>query len=108
MMIDVASLPLDEMARQLGRPESEVGIAVAEYMNRVNRDLSEAAYRRLALANGSHVLEIGFGNGRLIPLLIGMARDVHYVGAEISATMVDEAAAANREMAEDNTSSPSR
>ena len=99
-MVDVSALPPQELARHLGNPESTTGIAVGEYMNRVNRALSEAAYRRLELSNAHHVLEIGFGNGQLIPLLTGMAEGVRYAGADISRTMVEAAIAANRALVE--------
>jgi SAM-dependent methyltransferase len=94
-MVDVAKLAPEVLARHLGNPEAEIGIAVSEYMNRINRALSEAAYRRLGVADRHHVLEIGFGNGRLVPLLVGMAEGVRYAGADISPTMVDEATTAN-------------
>ena len=60
-MVDLTALPPDQMARHLGKPDSEIGIAVSEYMNRVNLALSEAAYRRLGAADAHRVLEIGFG-----------------------------------------------
>jgi SAM-dependent methyltransferase len=94
-LVDVTKLPNEELARHLGNPESDTGIAVAEYMNRVNRTLSEAAYRRLEPADTAHVLEIGFGNGRLVPLLFGLADGIRYTGVDISGTMVDEAISAN-------------
>jgi hypothetical protein len=68
-MVDLAALPPDQMALHLGEPDFEIGIAVSDYMNRVNLALSEAAFRRLELADAHHVLEVGFGNGRLVPLL---------------------------------------
>lgn len=95
-MVDVAALPPEVLAHHLGNPEGETGIAVGEHMNRINNALSEAAYRRLRVADGHCVLEIGFGNGRLVPLLVGMAQGVRYAGADISPTMVEEAIAANR------------
>jgi ubiquinone/menaquinone biosynthesis C-methylase UbiE len=99
-MVDLTKLPPDEVARHLGNPDSETGIAVAEYMNRANRTLSEAAYRRLNVAASQHVLEIGFGNGQFIAMLVGMAEATRYAGVDISRTMVDQANAANRTLAE--------
>ncbi len=94
--MDLTALSPAELARHLGNPEADTGIAVAEYMNRMNRALTEAAYRRLQVADGHRVLEVGLGNGRLVPLLMKMADGVHYAGADISSTMVDEAIVANR------------
>ncbi len=45
----------------------------------------------LGVQAGHRVLEIGFGNGRAAPAIIGRAADVHYAGIDISPTMVNEA-----------------
>ena len=66
-MTDVSSLAPADMARLLGRPEGEVGSAVGEMMNRVNLGVTEAVYKRLQLQPANRVLEIGFGNGKLLP-----------------------------------------
>ena len=44
------------------------------------------------------MLEIGFGNGRTVPDVIAQAADVHYVGVDISPTMVAEATRFNAAM----------
>jgi SAM-dependent methyltransferase len=95
-MVDLTQLPAEEMARQLGNPQMELGVVVAEYMNRLNHALTEFAYRRLEVGDGHRVLEVGFGNGRLIPMLMDLAKNIDYAGVDISSTMVDAAIAANR------------
>lgn len=97
-MIDLSKIPADEMARQLGSPQSDIGIAVAQYMNRLNRNLTEAAYQLLKTDQGNHVLEIGFGNGHLIPLLLKTTEDIYYSGIDASPTMVAEAIKANQSL----------
>ena len=95
-MVDLEALTPAELARQLGQPEGEVGLVVAESLNTINRWVNEAVFRRLDLEPGSRVLELGFGNGHLIPVLMRHARGIRYVGIDKSPTMVDEALRFNR------------
>ena len=64
-------------------------------LNRVNADITAAVYQRLQLRENDRVLEIGFGNGRLLPALLACAEDLTYVGLDIAETMVTEAIAFN-------------
>jgi SAM-dependent methyltransferase len=90
-MIDLTQLPPAEMARHLGRPDGEVGLAVTERLNRVNANITAEAYRRLEPGAGMHVMEIGFGNGHLLPDLLRLAPNLLYSGIDISPTTVGEA-----------------
>lgn len=90
-MVDLASLSPSERARQLGKPEGEVGVEIGLRLNRVNNKITDHVYARLGLGPGMNVLEIGFGNGHLLPDLIRQANDLNYIGIDISQTMVDEA-----------------
>ena len=99
-MVDLTKLDLAVLARQLGKPEGEIGRAVGEYMSRHNAAVSAAAWRRLDLEAGDRVLEVGFGNGQLIPALLALAPGLAYTGIEISETMLAEAAAFVRGLAE--------
>ena len=94
-MVDLTALMPQEMAQQLGRPEGEVGRAIGEMLNRANGGLTEACYDRLDLAPGLQLLEIGPGNGRLLPSLMGRAAGLGYVGLDIAPTMIAEAEAFN-------------
>ena len=69
------------MASMLGKPEGEVGRAVGEMLNRVNANITSAVYQRLMLRDNDRMLEIGFGNGRLLPALMALADDMTYVGS---------------------------
>ena len=69
-MVDLTRLPPAEMARHLGCPDGEVGLAVTERLNRVNANITAEAYRRLEPDAGMHVMEIGFGNGHSLPDLL--------------------------------------
>lgn len=99
-VVNLKDLSPEELARQFRSPDGEVGIAVADYMNGLNRSVTEAAYRRLGLSGMHHVLEIGYGNGGLVPLLMSLAQDIRYSGVDVSPTMVGEALAANRALVE--------
>src|SRR5205085_9495003 len=95
-MVDLAKLDLAVLARQLGNPEGEVGRAVGDYMSAHNAAVSAAAWQRLGLRPRDRVLEIGFGNGKLIPALLALAPELAYVGIDVSQTMLAEAGAFNR------------
>ncbi len=97
-MVDLNALAPSEMARLLGKPEGEAGRAGGERLNRVNADITTAVYRRLQLRPSDRVLEIGFGNGKLLTALLACADDLTYVGVDISETMVTEAIAFNAEL----------
>ena len=90
-MIDLTKLAPAELARHLGNPDGEVGLAVGLRINNTNGNITGETYRRLGLAPGMDVLEIGFANGHLLPDLLGHAPDMRYVGIDISPTMVEEA-----------------
>jgi ubiquinone/menaquinone biosynthesis C-methylase UbiE len=86
------------MASLLGKPEGEIGSAVGEMLNRVNANITSAVYQRLMLRDRDRILEIGFGNGRLLPALMALADDMTYVGLDRAKTMVTEATAHNAEL----------
>jgi SAM-dependent methyltransferase len=90
-MADFTTLSPAEQARQLGKPEGALGLDTALRMNRVNFKITEAVYDHLELAAGMAVLEIGFGNGRLLPGLMRRAEPLNYLGIDISPTMLEQA-----------------
>lgn len=98
MSTSLQSLSPEEMARQLGLPDGDIGLAVAERINTVNGPLTDDTLRRLDLRAGHRVLELGFGNGHLTPGLMALAPDLRYVGVDISQTMVEEAQRFNRSL----------
>ncbi len=81
----------EELAKQLREPEGEKGIAVGEEMNKGNYYINVNSFGLLDLREGESVLEVGFGNGKLIPEVLKRARSVIYCGVDYSETMVDEA-----------------
>jgi ubiquinone/menaquinone biosynthesis C-methylase UbiE len=97
-VVDLNALAPSEMGRLLGKPEGEVGRAVGEMLNRVNAGITAAVYRSLRLEARDRVLEIGFGNGKLLPALLSCADDLSYAGVDIAETMVGEASAFNADL----------
>ncbi|HXV23200.1 MAG TPA: class I SAM-dependent methyltransferase [Alphaproteobacteria bacterium] len=87
-MVDLSRLSAPELAAQLARPSGEIGLAVGDYMTSLNGRLITAAYKRLSPLPRCRVLEIGFGNGKLIGELLAIEPDLRYVGVEISDTMM--------------------
>ena len=94
--MDVSKLAPAELASHLGNPQGEVGLAVGEFMNRLNLKLSDDAYGRLGLKAGNHVLEVGVGNGLFIESLLNRAPQTRYTGVDISETMLAASAKANK------------
>jgi ubiquinone/menaquinone biosynthesis C-methylase UbiE len=80
-----------ELARQLRKPEGEAGIEVAARLNSTNVHITLHTYACAQPKNNHRVLEIGFGNGKLMPLLLKAAPDLSVSGIDFSATMVEEA-----------------
>lgn len=98
--MDLSKLDLAVLARQLANPEGAVGIAVGNYMSEHNAAVSAAAWKRLDLHPRDRVLEVGFGNGKLIQALLALEPDLAYTGIDISSTMLAEAQAFNRALVE--------
>jgi arsenite methyltransferase len=95
--IDTTKLDPATLAKHLGNPEGEIGKAVTAGLNKTNANAYSVALRTLGVVNGDRVLEIGFGNGREIPNVLSLAKDVTYSGLDISETMVSEATGFNSE-----------
>ncbi|SMD06717.1 class I SAM-dependent methyltransferase [Pedobacter africanus] len=89
---------LMHIASQLSKPEGADGLVTAERMAHTNNNMTLAAIGALALAERDVVLEIGPGNGSHVSQLMSKAADLRYYGADISATMVAEAAAINKKL----------
>lgn len=99
-MVDLSKLDPFTMARHLGKPEGEIGRAVAESMAERNWPVYEAAFKRLGIQPGERVFEVGFGNGKVVSRLAGLAPGVIYTGIDYSEAMVSEAKVFNRNLIE--------
>ncbi|WP_410672983.1 class I SAM-dependent methyltransferase [Amycolatopsis sp. cmx-4-68] len=77
------------LARQLGHPSGLRGRIVGAMLNRRNRMAVVKAVTALELSGAETALDIGFGGGLGLSLLLREAATVH--GVDISATMLDRA-----------------
>ena len=96
--------PVDDM-RLLGRllrcPIGEKAQEVGDYLFASNSQMVYTTIDSLILHPNIKLLEIGFGNGKHLPYLFAKEADLQYVGVEISAAMVAEAIANNRQRMEE-------
>lgn len=86
---------LKEVASQLSLPKGEAGIKTGERMALSNENMIARTIAALQLTADEKVLEIGQGNGSHIALLMESAAGLHYIGTDISITMIEEATRIN-------------
>jgi hypothetical protein len=91
-LVDLTKLDQPTIARHLSKPEGEIGCALADR----NWPVYQAAFRRLGTRPGERFFEAGFGNGKLVPRLLGLAPKLTYTGVDFSETMVGEAEVFNK------------
>jgi trans-aconitate methyltransferase len=83
-MVDLAKLDAAVIAQHLGKPDGEVGRALADSMAERNRPAYEAAIKRVVLLPGERLVETGFGDGKLVPHLPALAPGATYSGVDFS------------------------
>lgn len=79
------------IGKQLRLPQGFFGQMAAAYMNRLNEAMTEQALSALAPQPDEDILDIGFGGGRSLELLLGRIRGGRLVGAEVSSAMLRRA-----------------
>ncbi len=77
-----------ELAALLRKPKGEKGIKVAEMLNATNIHITNFTYNSMALEDGQHILEIGFGNGKLMPELLKRNQSLTLTGVDFAEDMV--------------------
>lgn len=92
--MDIEKLKI--LASQLKNPHGEKGVEVAEMMYQTNLSMIKHALQYLDIADGDTVLEIGYGNGKHIPLLFEKTPSILYQGLEISPLMHKQAIIENK------------
>jgi ubiquinone/menaquinone biosynthesis C-methylase UbiE len=90
-------MDLRELASQLRKPEGNLGIQVAEMMNKGNLVLNQWAIETLQLKEGDAVLEIGMGNGFFVHDILSVHPYITYKGIDYSELMIQEAIILNRD-----------
>lgn len=83
----------DWLIEQLGRPEGVVGGWVSKIMDRGNHPMALHAVGSLDLEPGSRVLDLGFGGGVSIALMLAHEPSCRVVGVDMSGSMVRHARA---------------
>lgn len=91
---------LRQIAAQLRSPYGDSGIEVAERMNVNNGLMNRWAIEQLAVQSNDRILEVGPGNGRFVPEIVGQHASVSYVGYDHSELMVSEAKQYNSALVE--------
>ena len=83
---------LKELARQLACPEGELGIALGDKMNEMNTFITERSIIALEPVQDEHILEVGFGNGKLsIPVIEAIGINGYFIGVETSSVLAQQA-----------------
>jgi ubiquinone/menaquinone biosynthesis C-methylase UbiE len=97
------SLTPQELAKHLREPEGETGKVVGDGMNKSNYYINTNAFDLLELEKNESILEIGFGNGKLIPEFFKRENTIDYCGVDLSATMLEEASIFNADLVNSGT-----
>lgn len=86
------------LAAQLRQPHGELGLNVGRAMNKSNLALNEEGLRLLAVPDTPFaLLELGMGNGGLVPDWLARYPGLSYTGVDFSPLMVEQALAINAE-----------
>jgi ubiquinone/menaquinone biosynthesis C-methylase UbiE len=103
--MDLKNLTQEEakaLASQLRKPQDEVGLKVAEFMNEGNRYMSFLAYDAMDFQPKDKILELGFGNGMFIRELALLVKEGLYAGIDYSDIMVKTAQDINADLLNQN------
>ncbi len=79
------------LATQLGKPEGEAGVHLGHMMNETNISMTRASMTQLSITDKDQILELGHGNANHLAELFDQAKDLIYVGLDISESMKIEA-----------------
>lgn len=86
-----------ELGRQLMKPSGDLGSNVANKMNVTNEKLYDFVVSQMQMLEGDKLLEIGFGNGKLIPKFFEINPSIQFYGIDFSERMCSEAITFNKE-----------
>ncbi len=79
-----------ELAALLRKPEGEKGIKVAEMLSNTNIHITNFTYNSMDIKDGDTILEIGFGNGKLMPQLLKKGNSIRLIGVDFAKEMVEQ------------------
>ncbi|MCB9260761.1 MAG: class I SAM-dependent methyltransferase [Flavobacteriales bacterium] len=86
----------EELAAQLRKPSGEMGLQVADFMNKGNELLNRNTIDKIDFGPGKRVVEVGMGNGKFVAELFERQCDIYYSGCDYSELMIAEAERINR------------
>ncbi|MFT5263723.1 MAG: SAM-dependent methyltransferase [Ulvibacter sp.] len=89
---------LNEIENQLSFPKGKNGIKLGEKMNTSNIEMTLSSINALDLKNDCTVLEIGHGSCGHLYQVLNNAKNIRYIGLEVSKTMQQEAMRINQEL----------
>jgi ubiquinone/menaquinone biosynthesis C-methylase UbiE len=80
------------IARQLAKPSGLVGRRfTARWLNKANARMNQLTLEQLDVAAGDRILEVGFGGGHLLELILQVGPPAFLAGSDISSDMVQRA-----------------
>ncbi|MFN8673790.1 MAG: class I SAM-dependent methyltransferase [Candidatus Sericytochromatia bacterium] len=92
----------EELAQHLKKPSGEMGLKIADFMNKGNKFINLITIDNLPLKDNDKVLEMGFGNGFFIKNLLDKKENITYYGVDYSDLMVEEANKLNQDLVKKN------
>lgn len=98
----MSGISANELGRQLMKPTGETGLIVAEKMNATNNEIYDFVLSQMSIRGDDKVLEIGFGNGKLIAKFFEINPNITFFGIDFSETMCVEAKKLNRALVDEN------
>ncbi|MEW6211107.1 MAG: class I SAM-dependent methyltransferase [Acidobacteriota bacterium] len=90
------------IARQSSRPSGVIGYFLARIMSVETAEDNDIALTLLDISPSDRVLDVGFGHGRTLGRIAGIAHDGFVAGVDSSADMVKMAARRNRRLLRSN------
>lgn len=88
---------LQEIARQLRKPDGDFGMQIGNLMNDANLLMNQFAIETVNPSKGDKILEIGMGNGLFVKDILSKEPSVNYTGLDFSDVMITEARKINSE-----------
>ncbi|WP_291074742.1 MULTISPECIES: hypothetical protein [unclassified Empedobacter] len=85
------NIDLQNLAEQLSCPNGDDGIEVGEQINESNFGMIKTTIDHLQLQNKEQILELGHGNCKHLLYVLNQAKDLEYIGLELSQVMKNSA-----------------
>ena len=87
---------LEILAKNLAKPEGKKGLEIAEMMHATNISMILESIKAMTLQDLDSVLEIGQGNAGHLEFVLKSAKNLQYIGLDISETMKNAATEKNK------------